>query len=206
MSNDNVALQLINGILSHGVDGFGPMSSSTELVQEYRSDKAYDGNKDIVKALIRWETSKNFGTGFVTGCGGLITLPVSIPASLYATWFVQARLSGAVAHVYGHNVQSDRIRTFILLSLIGDSAKEVLKQAGIQIGNKVALQAVQKIPGKVLIEINKKVGFRLITKAGEKGVVNITKMIPLIGGLVGGGVDAASTYSVGNIANTIFKR
>ena len=206
MSNDSAALKLINGILSHGVDGLGPMSSSTELVQEYRSDSAYSSKSEIVTGMIRWETSKNFGSGFVAGCGGLITLPIAIPAALYATWFVQARLSGAIAHTYGHNVKSDRIRTFILLSLIGDSGKEILKQAGIQIGNKLAMNVVKQIPGKVLIEINKKIGFRLITKAGEKGVINLTKMIPIVGGFVGGGFDAFSTNAVGHIAKTIFKR
>ena len=206
MVDDNVALQLINGILGQGVDGLGPLASSKELVKEYKADPSFSGNSDIADSMIKWETSKNFGTGFVTGCGGLITLPVTIPASLYSTWFVQSRLSGAVAHLYGHDVNSERVRTFILLTLIGDAGKEVLKNAGIQVGNKVAMSALKKIPGRVLIEINKKVGFRLITKAGEKGVVNLAKMVPLLGGFVGGGVDAASTYSVGHIAKGIFQR
>ncbi|MFN5980296.1 MAG: hypothetical protein ACK45W_13510, partial [Pseudanabaena sp.] len=57
------------------------------------------------------------------------------------------------------------------------------------IGTKVCQNLIKRIPGRVLIEINKKIGFRLITKAGEKGVVNVMKMLPLVGGVVGGTFD-----------------
>ena len=38
-------------------------------------------------------------------------------------------------------------------------------------------KAIQKIPGKALTKINQKIGFRFITKMGEKGIVNLGKMI-----------------------------
>ena len=80
----------------------------------------------------------------------------------------------------GYDENFDQVRTFVLLSLVGDGAIEVLKSAGVAIGNKVTQNLIQQIPGRVLIEINKKVGFRLVTKAGEKGVVNLMKLVPLI--------------------------
>jgi hypothetical protein len=61
------------------------------------------------------------------------------------------------------------------------------------------------IPGKVLIEINKKVGFRLVTKAGEKGVVNLMKLVPLVGGVVGAGFDSAFVNQCGKTAKQLFK-
>ncbi len=39
-------------------------------------------------------------------------------------------------------------------------------------GTKSLASAVEQIPGRTLIEINKKVGFRLLTKAGTTGVFN----------------------------------
>lgn len=204
--DEGIVMRLVQGVLSHGVDGLGPMSSSVELAEEYRRDSSYAGLDARVDACIRWEVAKNCGTGFVTGLGGLITLPVTIPASMYTAWFVQARLAGAIANLYGYSTQEERVRTFILLSLIGDAGREVMKQAGVQLGNKVAMKAVQAIPGKVLIEINKKIGFRLITKAGEKGIVNVAKLVPLAGGVVGGAVDGATCMGVGKTAKGIFAR
>ena len=57
---------------------------------------------------------------------------------------------------------------------------------------------------QVIKEINKKVGFRLLTKFGEKGVINLGKAIPVIGGLIGGTLDAVSTNTIGNTARDTF--
>jgi hypothetical protein len=38
----------------------------------------------------------------------------------------------------------------------------------------------------VITKINQKVGFRLLTKFGSKGVINLGKMVPLTGGIIGG--------------------
>jgi len=159
-----------------------------------------------VDSLIRWESSKNFGSGFVTGLGGLITLPVAVPAALGASWIVQARLCGTIARMYGHNLHDDRVRTLVLLSLIGDAGKEVLKRAGVNIGQKLTQTAIRGIPGRVLIEINKRVGFRLLTKAGERGAINIIRIVPVVGGAVAGSVDATMCYSVGKTAKSLFRR
>lgn len=206
MDDSSVVVRLVEKVLEHGVDGLGPLSSSEELARQYRDDPSYRDLDHRIDAMIRWESAKNFGTGFATCVGGLITLPVAIPASMYAAWFVQARLAGAVACLYGYPTSDERVRTMILLCLIGDAGREALKGAGVQLGNKVATKAVEQIPGKVLIEINKKVGFRLITKAGEKGIVNVMKIVPVVGGVVGGGVDAASCAAVGKAARYLFAR
>ncbi len=115
-------------------------------------------------------------------------------------------MAGAIARIYGHRLDSDRVRTLVLVSLLGDAGKEVLKQAGIKVAQKLGENLIKQIPGKVLIEINKKVGFRLLTKAGERGVVNFMKGVPVLGGVVGGVVDAASCRIVGGTAQSLFRR
>jgi uncharacterized protein (DUF697 family) len=56
----------------------------------------------------------------------------------------------------------------------------------------------------VIKEINKKVGFRLLTKFGEKGVVNLGKLIPVLGGMIGGAVDAMTTRGIAKISQKVF--
>lgn len=202
---DSKAVRLANYVVSKGITGLGPLATAEELAAEYLEDSSYSNHADRVKSLIRWETSKNFTSGFMTGLGGLITLPVSIPSGLGASWLIQARMCAAIACIYGHGLGEDRVRTLILLSLMGDSIKEVIKTAGIQFGEKAALSAIGKVPGRVLIEINKKVGFRLITKAGQKGVCNLIKFVPVAGGIVGGTIDAAACRGVGYAASRLFR-
>ena len=163
------ALQVVQTIADSGIGGIGPLISAEELAQEYLNGSSYSSNDERVDALIRWETSKNFSSGFLTGLGGLITLPASVPAALGVSWAIQARMSAAIAVIYGHDVHEDRVRTFVLLTLLGDAGKEALRQAGITIGQRVTLALIKKIPGRVLIEINKKSWFPIIDQGRRKG-------------------------------------
>lgn len=202
--DETKALKLVNWITDRAIEGVPPLSSAKNLADEYLLDKSYSSNAARIDSLINWQTVRNFTTGFITGLGGLLTLPIAVPAALGASWILQARMAGAIARICGHDLSEDRVRTLVLLSLVGDSGKEVLKRAGIKVTTKLTQKAIQKIPGKILIEINKRVGFRLLTKAGQKGVVNLMKAVPVVGGVVGGAFDAATCRAVGYAAKRIF--
>jgi hypothetical protein len=110
----------------------------------------------------------------------------------------------AIAHLRGHDVHSNPVRTLALVCLAGDGAMSVLKDVGIQIGNKLTARAIQAISGATLIKINQAVGFRLVTKAGTTGLVNLSKIVPFVGGLVGGTIDGATTRTIGGAAKKLF--
>lgn len=202
---ESKALQLAKKLADYGIEGAGPLSPSADLAEEYLIDESYESADERVDALIRWEAAKNFTSGFITGLGGLITLPVSIPAALGASWVIQARMCGAIAAIYGRDIKSDRVRTMVLLALLGDAGKEILKEVGVKIGQKLSFAIIDRIPGRVLIEINKRIGFRLITKAGEKGAINLVKLVPGVAGLISGAFDASACMAVGHIAKGAFK-
>ncbi len=62
--------------------------------------------------------------------------------------------------------------------LVSDYAviTDVVKQTGIKIGEKTLTTALKKLPGNVLIKINQRIGFRLLTKFGEKGAINLARL------------------------------
>jgi uncharacterized protein (DUF697 family) len=198
--------KLVNYVLEKGLKGIPPLSSSENLATEYLIDQGFENDDERVDSLINWETTKNFTSGFISGLGGIVTLPISIPSALGASWLIQARMAGAIARIYGHELHSDRVRTMILLSLAGDAAKEAVKSAGIKLGQKLTERAIAQIPGRALVEINKHIGFRLLTKAGERGIINFSKAVPLVGGIVGGSFDAVVCRAVGRTAKTLFRR
>ena len=195
------ALGLVQWILDNGI---GPLSSASDLADEYRR-KPYRSDAERVQGLIRWAVAKNATTGFVSGLGGLITLPVTVPGSLAASLAIQVPMVGAIAQIYGHDLKDEQVRTMILLCMVGTAMEEMVKQAGVAVGNKVAIQTLKTLSGKVLIDINKRVGFRLLTKFGEKGVVNLVKLVPLAGGVVGGTIDGTTCYAVGQAADKAFR-
>ncbi|WP_354699058.1 EcsC family protein [Paraconexibacter sp. AEG42_29] len=181
------------------------MKTSIEVAEDFLADPRFSNNDARIKSLIRWHVTRSGATGFATGLGGFATMPITLPTGLVAVWVVQARMVGAIAHIRGYDLEDERVRTLAMASLAGDAlVTEVMKELGGTIAVKMGAAAVRKVPGQVIFEINKKVGFRLLTKAGTKGSINLTKVVPVLGGVVGGSVDAASTRTVGAVAKRAF--
>jgi len=206
LPRDTSATKLVQYLLDRGLAGVPPLSSAENLATEYLIDQGYENNHERVDSLINWETTKNFTTGFITGLGGVTTFPITIPSALGASWLIQARMAGAIARIYGHELHHDRVRTMILLSLAGDVAREAMKSAGVNLGNKLSERAMAQVPGRALVEINKRIGLRLLTKAGQRGLVNFAEAVPVVGGVVGGSFDAIVCRAVGRTARTLFQR
>lgn len=139
-------------------------------------------------------------SGFITGFGGLITLPITIPANVSSVLYVQMRMIACIAYMAGYDIKSDQVQTLVYACLAGISVTEILKQTGVKIGMKMANNAISKIPGKTLTKINQKVGFRFVTKFGEKGVINLGKLVPGVGAVIGGSIDYTETKVIGNRA------
>ena len=191
--------------MGYGLGGHKSLDGRKALAAKYAADPRYADDEARVRALIRAHTTMNFGTGFVTGLGGLITLPVAIPAAMTASWVIHTRLSGAIASLHGHDVDDERVQSFVLMTLLGDAGKNVLRKAGITVANRVALRGVEAIPARLLTEINKRVGLRLLAKSGERGVIHLTRVVPVAGGVVGGGIDALYCAAVGRRAHAVFR-
>ena len=156
------------------------------------------------RSLVSWQIAKATTAGFITGIGGILTLPVAIPANLAGVLYIQIRMIGAIAHLRGYDVRSDQVRTLAFACLAGSAALDILKDLGINIGAQLTRQIIFRISGEVLKRINRAVGFRLVTKAGTRGVVNLVKVVPLVGGFVGGALDAAATKVIGRTAKQVF--
>lgn len=199
------ANKLVTFLLEKGLGGVPPLSSAENLATEYLIDQGYASHDERVDSLIHWETTKNFTSGFITGLGGFVTLPVAIPSALGASWLIQARLAGAIARIYGHDLAEDRVRTMVLLSLAGDVAKEAMEDLGINLGGKLPNRAIKQVPGRALVEVNKRIGLQLLSKAGSRGLAQFPKLIPVVGGVVGGAFDAVVCRMVGRTAKSLFR-
>ncbi len=191
-------LKALNSIYQACLNGL-PTSPSVEVMaQDYlKKHKTAEG---ACKDMMNNQVIKCTASGFLTGLGGLITLPVAIPANVGSVLYVQMRMIACAAYMGGYDTNCDQTQTFVYACLAGVAIDNLVKQVGIKVGVKVANNLIEKIPGKTLIAINKKVGFRLLTKFGEKGIINFGKMIPLVGGVVGGGFDLVETKVIAHRA------
>ncbi|MGN1311430.1 MAG: EcsC family protein [Bacilli bacterium] len=192
---DTLYIKSINGIpkVSLPID---------DLVNDYLSKNS--NVKKAAKSLINNSVIKCGTSGFLTGLGGLATMVATLPANITSVMYVQLRMCCAVAKMAGYDITSDQVQTLIYACLTGSAVSDILKQTGIQFGNKFGVSMVKKIPGKTLQAINQKVGFRFVTKFGEKGIINLGKVVPVLGGTIGGGIDTASTKIIGNNVYKMF--
>lgn len=198
-------MEILNTLYIKSIDGIPKVSLPIDdLVKDY-----LDKNEDVEKAaesLINNSIVKCGTSGFLTSFGGFATLIAALPANITSVIYVQLRMCCAIAKMAGYDIYSDQVQTFIFVCLTGSAMTDILKQAGVKFGEKLGISMIKKIPGKTLTAINKKVGFRFVTKFGEKGIVNLGKVIPVVGGVVGGGFDIASTSVIGKNAYSIFMK
>lgn len=190
-------MQILDTCYQKAVNGIERISPSIEdLAQDYL--QKYPLQSEAAKKMIKNQIIKCTTSGFLTGFGGLITLPVAVPANLSSVLYIQIRMIVCTAYMAGYNPRSDQVQTLVYACLAGVAVNGVLKQTGIKFGEKLAVHFVKKIPTEVLTKINQKVGFKLLTKFGEKGVMNLGKLVPGVGAVISGSLDLMETKIIAN--------
>ena len=189
--DEEAAGKMLDAIYEKALGGVPKVSRSVdEMCEDYLS-KAKSPDQ-AAKALAKWQVMKCGTSGFVTGLGGLITLPAAIPANVGSVMYVQMRMIACIAKMAGYDIKSDQVQTMVYMCLTGTTFADLTKIAGIKFGTKSLEAAIKKIPGAALV------------KFGQKGIVNLGKMVPLLGGAIGGSVDVVSTMLITRSAIQMF--
>ena len=201
--NEKTIMKLLDTLYQKSKDGIPFISSSVEELADDYLKKDPDSTVGA-KKMIRNQVAKCTTSGAITGLGGVITLPVSIPANISSVLYIQMRMIACTAYMAGYDLSSDQVQTFVYACLAGVSVNALAKKVGVKAGEKFAGKAIEKIPRAAITKINQKVGFRFLTKFGETGVINLGKLIPGVGAIVNGGFDLAETRIIGNRAYRMF--
>lgn len=99
----------------------------------------------MANQLVKCTTS-----GFLTGLGGIITLPVAVPANVSSVPYVQLRMIAAVAKLGGYEPNTDQVQTLVYACMTGQAVADVLKGTGVKLGTKIATASIEKISGATL--------------------------------------------------------
>ncbi len=147
------------------------------------------------------------GIGTICSLGGFPAMPITMPGDMYMTFRIQARMVLAVAYIYGWDVRDDDIATNILLLMCGSAGISALKKLGVKIGQEYTKRFVAKHVKKEMVkQLKQLVSRKIITKAGEKKIVNFTKLVPLVGAPIGGVLNYFGTLDVGRTALKFYQR
>lgn len=200
---DKLGSALVKQLMKVVDEGVGPITASRDYAE---ARLAHFGDPEkAIKRIVAETTASSGMAGFVTGLGGFIALPVALPANIAGQAILNARMVGAIAHLRGWDLQDELVRNSILITIAGGTPNAVLTEFGVAVARKGAEAAVKKLPVAIVREINKRVGFMLVAKYGTKrSVVTLSKLVPGVGGVVGGAVDATFTRLVGRLARNSF--
>jgi len=202
----NVIIRLLSWAYDAALTGYPSISSARELADTYSKESGTQ--REQADSLIRWQIAKTASSGFLTGLGGVLTIPITLPADLGSAYFIQLRMIAAIAYMGGYDAKSEQVRTLSYVCLLGSAASEVLSQIasdiGAELGERISQSALQKLSGEVVASVESKVTTRLLASAGERGVVSWGRAIPILGGLFSAGLNGFLTNEIGDAARDLF--
>jgi len=200
---ERAAEQIRKTLLAFVEEGVGPITGSLSYAED-RKARVGDVEKAITR--ITRETQVATGTsGFVTGLGGLVTMPITIPAAFAGAALMNARMVGSIAHLRNYDLKDPFVQHLLLLVVAGQSANTAMREVGVKVTTKLATKAIADISIDTIRAINKKLGIQLLAKYGtQRSAITLAKAVPIIGGVVGGAVDATFTKAVSVAAKKAF--
>ena len=195
---------VLNNIYNLAVTGNGSFGDSIqELADEYV--ERYRRTEKAIDKMVSNQRLKCTATSFVTGLGGFVTLPITIPADIASSLYIEIRMIAAVAAIRGYDINSDEVKTLVYLCIVGNSVGDVLKQAGLKsLTNYTAKVLIPKISNAIAAKVAENVGNKLLLKTSTKVLPKLGKMVPVIGGVVSGAYNYAEVSAFAKVARNRF--
>jgi len=195
--------RLVAQVVDLGIHGVGPLTAAVQSAEQHLVTAGGD-REEAIRRLVATHVRLAAASGFVTGLGGIATLPVTVPASMAGLYIIATRMTAGIAHLRGYDVETDEVRSAVLVALLGSAGAGALRDTGVEVGQRSTAVALERMPARALAEVDRRVGYQLVAKAGEKGMVNLTKLIPLVGGPIGAAVDGVSCKTIAGYAMRTF--
>ncbi|MEJ5914228.1 hypothetical protein [Pseudokineococcus sp. 1T1Z-3] len=197
---EKAAAGLVQRLVDLGIAGAGPLDAAHEVADAALAAEQGDAEAAVAR-LVRSHVRLAGVEGFVTGLGGLVTLPVALPANVVGFYALGTRLAAALAHVRGYDLRDAGVRAAVLDSLVG--AGNALPVAGVG-GGLLSRTLLRGLPAPARMAVNKGVGFRLLGQMGARLVGRLGRFVPVAGGVVGAGADAWLMRGIGRRAQEDF--
>ncbi|MDO5734994.1 MAG: EcsC family protein [Propionibacteriaceae bacterium] len=207
MSEQNNVVALAEGLtadvfhqlLEVAIEGKGKMpgarSAARNLLGHHRDPEV------AITWLVNQHIAYAGGQGFVTNWGGFFVALFTIPANMAAAAFLQARVVAGVAHLRGYDLSDARVRTAILMVMLGPGGNAGLISKGVLPSSPAAVATAPMFDAALDRHVSRELLDRAMNQMGGKRLgVWVGKRIPFVGGGVGAVVDGWCTRSIANHA------
>ncbi len=196
-------LQAFDWAYGRAVEGLPGFDGAEALADKFAA--RYDDPEAAIAALIRSQTALAGSAGLLTGIGGFVSLPLAIPANLASALYIQVRLIAAIARLRGHDIRTPEVRALVLACLTGSQVADALKNAGARLGVRVGRDAAGWLSPALLKKAERAASASATALAGAGSAARTGKFVPVVGGLIAAGFDAAMTQLIGRAADRVFR-
>ena len=187
-------------VLEVAIDGFGKVPGAKAAAAR-QLDRHQGDVEAAIESLIDFHVGLASAQGFVTNLGGIATLPVAVPANLTGVAVVQVRMVAAIAHLRGYDLGDNRVRTALVMCLLGGEqvAKSIV--TGRLPTSPLAVATAPVFDRQLDRQVAEEVVADLLSRVGGKNLaLMMTKRVPLVGGGIGAVVDGLATRQIGRYA------
>lgn len=202
LNKESFILSTLNSLYDLALKGAVGTESALQLANEFAAPQI--SKEEQIKRLIDSQSRKCSTAGFMSGFGGFLTLPIALPIDITANYYIQIRMVMAIAHIAGHDIQSGAVKAIVLACLLGNAAKDVLRDAGVRFSARSTGTAIEKLSRHLIPKINKSLGRRFLARSGKSTLLHANKLVPFVGGIVGASIDYFSCQTVGRVARYVF--
>ncbi|MFC7458088.1 EcsC family protein [Brachybacterium sp. GCM10030267] len=200
------ALQrLVETFRDIGLDGKLSYSSAQDIARWAQRGRGRKRPEVAIRRIVRRHRRGVTVAGFLTGLGGIFTLPILLPTNVVEFYVQSTRMVGAIAVVRGYDVDDEDVRVRVLAALMGEESGDVLKNVGLGPVAGVATRTVAKrLPTSPQSAVAGAIGGRILRKFGLRSVRLFGKAIPGLGGVLGAIGDRAQLARIAKAARESF--
>ena len=191
---------VLRQVLEIAIDGYGRMPSAKAVAARHL-ERLGGSVDEAITSIIDHHIRLASAQGFVTNIGGVAALPLAIPANITGVAIVQVRMVAAIAHLRGYDLNDNRVRTALVMCLMG----------GEQVAKHIAEGTLPTSPMAVATapifdpDLDRQVADDVVTDlaariGGKNLALAIVKRLPLAGGGVSAIMDGFATYQIGRYA------
>jgi uncharacterized protein (DUF697 family) len=191
----------VHEALQRAIRGIGPLPPAAAAAEKQLAEQRGHvdrGIHEVIENHVRYAGAQ----GFATNLGGLVTAAFTIPANISGLALLQCRMVAGIAHLRGYDLTDPRVHNAILACMLGEEKVTSLVKKRKLPAPPMAIATAPAHDEHLDKVIAAEVTSELLTKiAGKRAVTIVGRRVPVVGGLVGGGADAYSTWQIGRYAD-----
>ena len=196
---------VLDRLYPRAIDGLPALGTPAEFAARFKDDPG--SLRERGEQLVLAHIALSSATGFASGLGGWLTLPITLPANIGGVALLQMHMAASVARLAGKDPADELVRSQVFECLIGaspdpssgpvrDAEQETFDRVGLKLAEKGLNAAISVATGAVRWGARK-----AVTTAARR---RLLRGVPLVGGFIGALSDGYTTRQVARNALDTF--